>query len=341
MNGQTTPGNVSPGCRCCQNGKWVCIFLTYQCNAKCGFCASPWKQQDKITSAFGSTPSQVLSHIEEGTVDGISFSGGDCFLVYDRLVEWLSYFKKRRSGIYYWAYTNGLAADKSKLAHLAKLGLNEIRYNIAATGYDSPSILEQIRFATRLFQKVAVEIPSIPADYENLIRILPYLDAIGVAYLNLHEYILVGKGLPSQKNTTGTFLLNKDTVLRYHVRSLRNTTRIASFRRRRGLTIGINNCTLRKKENQMLLRRLAMGRMFQKSHERLRKDGLLETVLLPPVRISDSTIAKLLETEQGLASLERYCVHPAQGKQLRRVRKLLFMPPLGIDGRRVLLRGKE
>jgi len=299
---------ISRGCRSCQSGKWLCIFLTYLCNAHCAFCPAPWKQQDKIVSAFGDDPAAILKRIPRDAVKGISFSGGDCFVVFDRLVDWLSYFKQRRPDIYYWAYTNGLAADESKLKRLADTGLHEIRYNIAATNYDSPPILEQIKMATGLFEKVAVEIPSIPEDYEKVISVLSLLDRMGVAYLNLHEYILNPEKCDRRKNTTGTFLLNKSVEIQYDPRSLKNTFRIRQFCGENSLKIQINNCSLQKKENQMLQRRKTMGMLFRKKYERLTRDGLLETRLTVPY-----------------------------GQQ----KKLFFLPPMSWDGKRVLLEVRD
>ena len=160
--------NFSQGCKACQNGKWLCIYLTYMCNASCAFCPAPFRNRDFIQSAFGSDLRMVLKYLERFAFEGISFSGGECFLVYDRMIAWLEFLKKQKPELYYWAYTNGINVKREQLEGLRNSGLNELRFNMAATGYNDPNILETITYAKEIFEFVAVEIPSIPEDFEKL-----------------------------------------------------------------------------------------------------------------------------------------------------------------------------
>lgn len=335
--------NFSKGCQSCQRGKWLCVFLTYLCNANCAFCPSPFKNEDKIVSAFGDNPVKILESIEGKPFDAISFSGGDCLLVFDRLMAWLSYFKKNRPDVYYWAYTSGLAADESKMVKLAEAGLDEIRFNIAATNYNSPLILEKIAVSTRVFDKVAVEIPSIPADYHKVEEVLPFLDSINVNYLNLHEYLLEPGDPRTRTTKTEPFLLNKRTELKYDVFSLRNTERIKKFCDSKKLRIQVNNCSLQKKENQMLHRRLTMGKIFKKEYEHLTADGLLETYLIYPKNLEESQIKNFLDFGDDFEQLEKYFIHPGlYGKKTFEnskgtIAKFLLLPPLSVDSKREIL----
>ena len=335
--------DFSRGCRSCQQGRWLCIFLTYLCGADCSFCPAPFKHEDRIVSAFGDNPEKILQHLAGGYFNSISFSGGEVFLVFDRLVDWLTFFKGKRPDMYYWAYTSGLPADDDKMAELARIGLNEIRFNTAATGYDSPFILDKISAATRIFEKVAVEIPSIPADYQKVIDVLPALDHIGVDYLNLHEYILVDDDPQTSSTESGTFILNKNINLRYDIASRKNTKKIMDFCRKHRLRMKVNNCSLQKKENQMLHRRLVFGKIFRREYEHLTADGLLETCLIYPSRITFSQIKRSVQTQPGLAEAEKYFVNPAELSRAKARQpngtsaKLTFLPPMGIDDKRAIL----
>ena len=147
--------NYSRGCQLCQRGTWLCIFLTYLCNTDCAFCPAPYKE-DRIISPFGDDPDIILDYISRyKQFEGVSFSGGECFLVFERLYDWLSFFKKRIPDMYYWVYTNGVAVNNNKLEWLKRAGLDEIRFNIAATGYNSPHVLENISQAARIIENVA------------------------------------------------------------------------------------------------------------------------------------------------------------------------------------------
>jgi len=335
--------NFSKGCQSCQQGKWLCIFITYLCNANCTFCPSPFKNEDKIVSAFGENPERILESTEGRPFNAISFSGGDSLLVFDRLMDWLSYFRKNRPDIYYWAYTSGISADEDKMVNLARAGLDELRFNIAATNYSSSSILEKIQAATKIFKRVAVEIPSIPADYLKVTEVLPFLDRINVNYLNLHEYILVPEDPHSKKTTADTFILNKETELKYDVYSLGNTEKIKKFCRKNKLKIQVNNCSLQKKENQMLHRRLTMGKIFKKKYEHLTQEGLLETYFVHPLKLTSTEIQNLLKPEEDFEQLEKYFGHPDtyRKKGLRNSRgtiaKFSLLPPLSVDSKRILL----
>ncbi len=334
--------NNSRGCQLCQKGKWLCIYLTYLCNAKCVFCPAPFKQEDKIISAFGDSPEGIYQYLNSHNFEGISFSGGDCFLVFDRLMKWLSFFKKRCPDMYYWAYTNGLAADENKLNQLANAGLNEIRFNIAATNYNSPAILAKISLATELIKNVAVEIPSIPTDYHKLTNVLPYLDKINVKFLNLHEYILVPNDPYTKIANKNTFILNKEATLIYDKNSLQNTVKIKKFCKNQALKIQVNNCSLHKKEVQMLYRRLTMGEIFKREYDQLTQDGLLENYFIYPGKLTMQALQELIMANNN-NYLERYFVHPQAFKKHMSnssctVAKLSFLPPLSKNEKPKLLK---
>lgn len=329
----------SPGCQSCQSGTWLCIFLTHLCNAGCPFCPSPWKNEDRVESAFGQNPSQILKRLKDVDIRGISFSGGECFLVFDRLVDWLTCFRKERPEIYYWAYTNGLASNESRMEKLSRRGMNEIRFNIAATGYDAPLILNRIRAATEIFEKVAVEIPSIPEDYSKLTRVLPILDRFGVAYLNLHQYIAVN----DPQENTHRFLLNGYVDVSYDATSLKNTQKVKQFCARNSFKIKVNSCTLKKKENQMRLRRRAMCSLFRQEYEQITPDGLLQTSMPAQAHLSAGQSAERIASD--VSSFERHFVHPdeiqSKFKSALPILDLFFIPPMSFNGERVLLRVQE
>ncbi len=270
--------NYSSGCKACQNGRWLCIFLTYLCNSACTFCAAPFRNRDLIQTSFGSDPNIILDYLERIPFQGISFSGGESFLVYDRMLTWLDFFKRHKPELYYWAYTNGINIKKEQLIKLKEYGLNELRFNIAASGYYNKSVLKTISSAKEIFDHVAVEIPSIPEDFEKLMKTLPALEKSGVDYLNLHEYILVPCDPASKNAPKGSFLMNYEMEVEYHQQSLSNTCRIKKICRENAYKLKVNNCSLCKKESQMRGRRLTMGYLLKEGHEKLTDDGFLQTI---------------------------------------------------------------
>ena len=332
--------NYSQGCQSCQAGKWLCIFMTYLCNEKCHFCPSPLKK-DVTVSAFGSDPEQILSYVKLNDFNGIGFSGGDPFMVFDRLHQWLVYFKTRLPEYYFWAYTNGKAVNEKKIRLLAETGLDELRFNIAATGYSTEKILKKIELAVKFIDHVAVEIPSIPEDYTKLISVLPTLDRLGVKYLNLHEYIYMDVENVNQENVD-EFIMSKRTKHMYHTKSLENTQRIKTFCKEKNLSLKINSCSLEKKENQMIQRRLKMGHIFKSDQESLTKDGILITYLAYPGKLSYDELIGKISSDDQFNKLSRLFFHPTQLNSNKRdnssntLIKFSFLPPMGIDDEREL-----
>jgi pyruvate formate-lyase activating enzyme-like uncharacterized protein len=322
------PDNHSKGCQICQEGKWLCIYLTYLCNASCTFCPAPLKGQDVINTAFGTDPDKIIPYLEQGNFRGISFSGGECFMVYDRLLDWLQLFVKYFPDYYYWSYTNGLAVEKKQMEQLAKLGMNELRFNISASGYSNQKVLDTIHHAAKIFQHVSVEIPSIPEDYEKLISILPQLSSSGVDYLNLHEYILVPNDPNQIRAPRGDYIMNYEMRLQYHLQSQQNTRTIKIFCRENGIPIRINSCLLRKKEHQMLQRRITMGKLLKEKHEKLTTDGFLETIYFPEKEVHNTE-----EALKNYQSLDRRKLHhPDQCTYYdQRAYRLKLLPRLGIN----------
>lgn len=249
---------LSKGCKLCQEGKWLCIFITYRCNANCHFCSAPFKD-DRIHSDFGDKKEEIVHFLKTNNYKGISFSGGDPFLVFDRLLEWLVYFKKLFPDYYYWVYTNGLAADSRKIEQLASAGMDEIRFNIAATGYSSEIVWKSIEKARKTFRYVAVEIPSIRKDNQLLQTAMGRIEKIGVDYLNLHDYIVTASDPFFTHEHLRDFVLNKMIHLKYAESSLENTNNIINIASDKGYHFHINHCSMEKKEIQMTWRRLKMG----------------------------------------------------------------------------------
>ncbi|MFQ5605716.1 MAG: radical SAM protein, partial [bacterium] len=331
----------SHGCQLCQQGKWLCVYLTYLCNAKCAFCPAPIRQEDRVFSDFGDDLQEVYEYYARCDFAGVGFSGGDCFLAFERLLQWLSFFKRQSSEGYFWTYTNGLEADECKLIRLADAGLNEIRFNIAATGYDSKKVHQNLTAALKWINNVAVEIPSIPADFDKLTAVLPTLDQAGVKFLNLHEYILTPEDPQKKHARVKTFVLNKEASLHYDADSLQNTEKIKRFCERQGLRILVNSCSLQKKEVQMWRRRLTMGRLFQKKYEVLTSDGLLESYFCYPQKLPEDALQDFLR--RPLAELEPFLVHPQEIQHPRPTKnrtsaKLTFLPPMTKDSHRKMLR---
>lgn len=184
-------GPLSPGCIICSKGKWACVYITKKCTTDCFFCPQAREHGEESTpKANGVTfndPLDFVAYINTFGIEGVGFSGGEPLLVANRLLAFTDTIRQHLGYKYYiWMYTNGHLVDKEILKQLKSSGINEIRFDIYATGYR----LEPVILATRYIENVTVEIPAIPEDINILKDCLLPLKKAGVRFLNLHQIIL-------------------------------------------------------------------------------------------------------------------------------------------------------
>jgi len=180
---------LSPGCLSCIQGTWSCTYINALCTRKCFFCPQ-MKSKDSLPNAEGikfSSVNDYLVYLKRFNFDGIGFSGGETFLAFNRLLE---HIRKVRAEFgpkhYIWAYTNGDLVTEKRFRLLREAGLNELRFDLAARGYD----LKPLTLATKYIDVVTVEIPAIPEHLAIVKSILGDLERIGVKYLNLHQLLI-------------------------------------------------------------------------------------------------------------------------------------------------------
>ncbi|MDZ7777522.1 MAG: radical SAM protein [Bacteroidales bacterium] len=130
--------DLSEGCRLCGEGEWSCLFINGVCNARCFYC--PAKQDERgepVTSSvtFGN-PEDYVAYLKKFNYKGASISGGEPFLTFERTIGFIRKIRAEvGKDIYIWMYTNGILATREKFVALRDAGLNEVRFDISATGY--------------------------------------------------------------------------------------------------------------------------------------------------------------------------------------------------------------
>jgi pyruvate formate-lyase activating enzyme-like uncharacterized protein len=270
---------LSPGCAACKAGTWDCIFITSRCNLNCAFCYSPLNvPEGSPASVFGPTPQEITQNHARTHITGVSFSGGEPFLEPHKLMEWVDWFKKHRPDQYTWVYTNGLLAETSLLKELGRLGLDEIRFDTAATGYTHPTVLRNMAAAAESIPNVTVEIPAIPTDAERLFVSWPILCNCGVRYLNLHELIYEPGSLSWEMPGNRLEAILPDghrTCVHPGSRSL--TLAVIKRVAEENLPLAVNDCSLQSKLLQMRGRRRSLAPLNRGTHEKLVGDVSFES----------------------------------------------------------------
>ncbi len=183
-------GPLSPGCLSCGAGVWSCNFFTGVCGLDCFYCPSPQGDRERPPTTEGhefSDPEEYVQYLRTFGFTGVGFSGGDPLLALDQLVTYVRAIRRAfGDAIYVWVYSNGQVVDREVLGDLERAGVDEIRFDIAAAGYD----LAAPALAGGFSPAVSVEVPAIPEDLELLQSALGEMQAIGVDYLNVHQLMV-------------------------------------------------------------------------------------------------------------------------------------------------------
>ena len=264
-------GKLSPGCRACKDGAWDCVFTTMRCNLDCAFCYSPHAiPRDYAGSAFGSTPDEIAANHARTHITGISFSGGEPFVDPQGLFDWVAALTDRRPEAYTWVYTNGLLAIDGHLRRLAELGIDEIRFNTAAAGYDHPTVMKHIAVAACLIPNVTVEIPAIPDDGDKLISCLGTWCTAGVRFLNLHELMYEpGTNAATMPGARQPVITADGHCSAIDPDSRALTLRVMIKVQEESLPLSVNDCSLQSKLRQLRGRRCSLAPLIKADHERL------------------------------------------------------------------------
>lgn len=273
-------GELSPGCRACKAGKWDCLFLSMRCNLSCHFCLTPCGLTDRSTlSALGNDLDALGDFYANAETLGIGFSGGEPLLTPQRLLHCLSRLRARRPDLYLWAYTNGLPLTTELLSALSRAGLNELRFNMAATGYSHGHVTAMLRHAVTCLPSVTVEIPAIPEHAGPLREALPAWSRAGVKHLNLHE-LIYEPGSPSGTMVGARALCRMPDghVCAFNPRSSELVADVLRDIESGGPTLAVNYCSLASKARQLRGRRRMMAAHTLQAYERLRADGEAESI---------------------------------------------------------------
>ncbi len=173
--------------------------------------------------------------------EGVSFSGGEPFLRFDRLHEYVSAIRDAFGNQHYlWVYTNGDLVTEDRLNRLADAGLDEIRFDISARDYD----LGPLTPALARVPHVGVEIPAIPEDTERVKALLPRLESMGVEYLNLHQLMMNDYNQEAYKSRGYTVLRDTRFVNSFPVPESESAAlEILNHAAESDVQLGINCCS--------------------------------------------------------------------------------------------------
>ena len=268
--------SLSPGCKLCGEGQWSCLFITGMCNAHCFY--SPASQgmdeTPQTQRLLFDDPEAYARYINWFNFKGVSFSGGEPLMVFDRAIRAIETVRRLcPPDVYVWMYTNGILGSDEKFNKLASAGINEIRFDLGATNYD----LGVLQGAAAHIPNVTVEIPAVPEAVERLKGLLPRLYELGVTRLNLHQLRLTAHNAGKMLPHGYTYLHGEEpTVLESELAAFE----LIAFVVEQGLAIGVNYCNFQFKNRfQKAGFRRKMATRLTEANEEITQNGFLRRIV--------------------------------------------------------------
>jgi pyruvate formate-lyase activating enzyme-like uncharacterized protein len=268
--------SLSPGCKLCGEGQWSCLFITGMCNAHCFYCpASQGRDETPQTQRLlFEDPEAYARYINWFGFKGVSFSGGEPLMVFDRAIRAIETVRRLcPPDVYVWMYTNGILGSEEKFGKLALAGIDEIRFDLGATNYH----LGVLQGAAECIRNVTVEIPAVPEEVERLKGLLPRLCELGVTRLNLHQLRLTAHNAEQMLPHGYTYLHgDQPTVLESELAAFE----LVAFVVEQGFPMGVNYCNFQFKNRfQKAGFRRKMATRLAEGNEEITGNGFLRKII--------------------------------------------------------------
>lgn len=187
-------GQFPKGCRSCLLGTGLsAIRKTNQCNLKCKFCYN-YGELDRIApvgeglweiggTKFYERDLDLLLSIQQKPT-GISYVYLEPFMEIEKYYGVIRKFHD--AGIHQHLYTNGTLATGEQLKALGEAGLDEIRFNLGASGC-ADKVIRAIGLAKKHIPAVGVETPMTPEFYRTFFQKKQAILETGLDFINCAE----------------------------------------------------------------------------------------------------------------------------------------------------------
>ncbi len=188
------PDKFPQGCRSCLLGSGLgAVRRTNRCNIACPFCYNYGEldQQPPVGEGLweiGGTK-YALEDIDlllrvHKRPTGVAYVYLEPFMeieAYYPLIE-----KFHQAGVYQHMYTNGTLATRENLQALGRAGLDELRFNLGATGC-APQVIGAMAAAKEYIPRVGVETPMTPQFFQGFLDNQGAILAAGIDFINCAE----------------------------------------------------------------------------------------------------------------------------------------------------------
>lgn len=189
-------GKISPGCiKCFVPSTYSMNFhLGSECNCNCTYCYGVAGKED-LSGLSSARKREIFVRALKSNKNRdyavLSFTGGgDPILHLDLIAEYMNFIhsieKDLKRKPWYYLYTNGALVNLDVILKLKDLGFDEIRFHLGASNF-SGQVYKNMAHAAEHLNTVTVETPAWPPHRENLFKMLPKIQDIGVKHVNIGQ----------------------------------------------------------------------------------------------------------------------------------------------------------
>lgn len=197
-------GDLTPGCKICLKNGFTPIRSTWKCNLNCNFCYNYNQKKEILSPLHYSINNRLLTEDDiirilekRKDIKGIAWVAGEPFTDFNKIPN----LSKRLNnlGIYQHINTNGTLLTEKMMRILQDCGLNEIRFNLAATNC-SDKVIETMKVARKYFNYLCIEIPMFQEIFNSFILKKQKILDTGVDHINLDELHLRNENFVNFQN---------------------------------------------------------------------------------------------------------------------------------------------
>lgn len=169
------------------------LFVTGLCSFHCFYC--PVSDEKMYTDVVFADEKRVTSDadvLEEARAiraKGAGITGGDPLEALDRTCHYIRLLK-REFGPSFHTHLYTMSTNPAKIRALADAGLDEIRFHVPPGLWTHPQAMgfpAAVRLAKELGMTVGLEVPLIPERESDLVMLITWAGAEGLAFVNLDE----------------------------------------------------------------------------------------------------------------------------------------------------------
>ncbi len=191
-NGSVTNKPVVRGCKLCEEGAKLVLFVTGICHAGCFYCPLSERKMNHDVIFADEMPvhrdEDILLEARLIEAKGTGITGGDPMEVVDRVVHYI-HLLKDNFGKEHHIHLYTASGSKEKIEKLGAAGLDEIRFHPPPLLWKNMygSIYEKrIDWSIEMGMDVGIEVPVLPDLHDELVSLVKFANDKGV-FVNLNE----------------------------------------------------------------------------------------------------------------------------------------------------------